>query len=62
MTETKVVEEFIEEQGRKFKVTRKIKVSKEKEKISKKVLEREARKKKKKKINFFRNGNHLDLL
>ena len=61
MTETKVVEEFIEEQGRKFKVTRKIKVSKEKEKISKKVLEREARKKKKK-INFFRNGNHLDLL
>eukprot|EP01080_Neovahlkampfia_damariscottae_P002434 gene2434-3145_t len=40
-TETKVVEEFIEEQGRKFKVTRKIKVTKEKEKISKKVLERE---------------------
>jgi hypothetical protein len=40
-SEIKIVEEIHEEQGRKFKVTQKIKVTKTKEKISKRVLERQ---------------------
>jgi predicted thioesterase len=46
-SEIKLVEEIHEEQGRKFKVTQKIKVTKTKEKISKRVLERQVLKKRK---------------
>jgi DNA recombination-dependent growth factor C len=50
-SEIKLVEEIHEEQGRRFKVTQKIKVTKTKEKISKRVLERQVLKKTKTK-NF----------